>query len=273
VKSEATMKKYVCNGKVFDTEDTSVFEKISGSPIYEVVRVVGGKPIFLEDHLERMFKSGHLIGYDIGFTEEEISEFANICIKENEIKDNNIKFISVEDDYGEKLMIVLASESFYPPSSYYEEGIRTVILEHERDNPNVKIQHGDYKEKVKKAIESTGSFEVLLKNSHGYILEGSRSNLFYILEGKIFTAPSSDVLLGITRRHIIKLCMDLGYSFEERKLHVDELKDVQALFISGTSVGILPVSLVDNLEIPSASNGIIEKLLKAYDEMIHKTLE
>lgn len=272
MKSEAIMKSYVLNGAIVGSGDTSVFDLISKPPIYEVVRVVAGKPLFLEDHLDRMYNSGSLIGYDIGFTKGEVREFCRECINENCIENNNIKLLAVENDYGQKQFIVMAIESFYPPKSFYMVGIRTALLDHQRDNPNAKVQHGDYKQRVKDAMEKSDAFEVLLKNGEGFILEGSRSNMFYVIDDKMYTAPREDVLLGITRKHIIKLCQDIGYTVEERKLHVDELVKVNGMFISGTSIGVLPITYVDSYELDSVNNIAIKKLLEAYDAMIYKTL-
>jgi len=96
--------------------------------------------------------------------------------------------------------------------------------------------------------------------------------MFYVIDGKMYTAPSTDVLLGITRKHIIKLCKDIGYEVEEKKLHIDEMKSVDGMFISGTSIGVLPITYVDSYVLGSVNNPAIKKLLDAYDTMIYKTL-
>lgn len=273
MKSEAIMRSYILNGFIVVSGDTSVFEGISKPPIYEVVRVVAGKPLFLQDHLDRMYNSGSLIDYEIGFTKDEVKGYCSLCIEENGIQNNNIKLLAVENDSGEKQFIVMAVESFYPPKSYYAEGIKTTLLDHQRDNPNAKVQHGDYKQRVKDAMDKAGAFEVLLKNEDGFILEGSRSNMFYVIEDKMYTAPSEDVLLGITRKHIIKLCQDIGYNVEEKKLHIDDMETVDGMFISGTSIGVLPITYVDAYVLDSVNNTAIKKLLDAYDAMIYKTLD
>ncbi len=271
MKKEAIMEKYIVNGKVFDTQDASVFKRISKAPIYEVVRVVDKTALFLDDHLERMFRSADLIGYDIGFLKETIKSYVGKCIVLNSIESNNIKLLAVEDDKDQKLFLVYAIKSFYPPKSYYKEGVKTIVLEHTRDNPNAKIQHSDFKDRVKEAIDSNNAFEALLVNSEGFILEGSRSNVFYVLNGQLYTAPSDLVLLGITRKHIFSLSEKLGYGVVEQKLHKDDLKNIDGLFISGTSTGVLPVSTIGDLEIPTMKNKIILDLIDGYDRLIHKT--
>lgn len=271
MKREAIMEKYIVNGEVFDTQDDSIFKKINKAPIYEVVRVVNKVALFLEDHLERMFKSADLIGYDIGFSKEIIKSYVKECIALNDIKNNNIKLVAVEDDNGQKLFLTYSIESFYPPKSYYEHGVKTIIFEHKRDNPNAKILYSDFKERVKEAMNLNDAFEALLVDSEGFILEGSRSNMFYVLNGQLCTAPSDLVLLGITRKHIFSLSEKLGYSVVERKLHKNDLKNIDGLFISGTSTGVLPVSAIGDLQIPTMKNKIVLDLIDGYDKLIHKT--
>ncbi len=272
MKNEAIMDKYIVNGEVFDSKDESIFKSISKSPIYEVVRVVEGKPLFLDDHLDRMFRSADLISYDINFSREDIKDYARQCIDINQIKNNNIKLLTVEDENQDKIFLVYPILSFYPPKSYYEEGVKTILFDHTRDNPNAKIQHSDFKDRVKEAMDSNNAFEALLVDSKGFILEGSRSNMFYVLDDKLYTAPADLVLLGITRKHILSLAEDLGYKVIERKLHKDDLIKIGALFVSGTSTGVLPVSQIDNLKVPSMSNKIIIDLLEGYHKLIHKNL-
>lgn len=96
--------------------------------------------------------------------------------------------------------------------------------------------------------------------------------MFYVLDDKLYTAPADLVLLGITRKHILSLAEDLGYKVIERKLHKDDLIKIGALFVSGTSTGVLPVSQIDNLKVPSMSNKIIIDLLEGYHKLIHKNL-
>ena len=271
MEKEAIMQKYIVNGEIFDAKDESVFKRISKAPIYEVVRVVDKEALFLDDHLERMFRSAELINYNIGFSKDDIKAYANKCIVLNNIESNNIKLLTVEDENNQKLFLVYAIQSFYPPKNYYEEGVKTIIFEHTRDNPNAKIQHSNFKERVKEAMDSNNAFEALLVDSEGFILEGSRSNMFYVLDGKLSTAPSDLVLLGITRKHIFPLSEKLGYTVVEKKLHKDDLKNIEGLFISGTSTGVLPVSKIGDLEIPTMENKIILDLIDGYDKLIHKT--
>jgi len=266
---EAIFEYVSVNGEMERTSETSAFERVTGPAIYEVIRVVNGNPMFLDDHLERMFSSAKLADFDFPYDADEIRDHIIRLIGSNRIVDNNIKLLAATDDGGSVLLLAYAVESFYPPEEYYVKGIKVILFNHQRDNPNAKVQHSDFRQRVKDAMNREGAFEALLVNGEGHILEGSRSNMFYVLEGRLFTAPASDVLLGITRKHIIALSLRLGYAVHERRLHRDELEAVEGLFVSGTSIGVLPVSTIDHMKLPTMENEIIKELVEGYKNLMN----
>lgn len=266
---EAIFEYVLVDGYVESTKNPEIFENLTGTAIYEVLRVVNGKPMFLEDHLERVYNSANLTNYNMQFNRDEIVTHIKRLISENGIKNNNIKLLLTFDKHGKEVFLVYGIESFYPPISYYEEGIRTVLYNYQREKPNAKVQHIGFKEKVNGFINKEKAFEALLINDEGYILEGSRSNIFFIMEGQLFTTPATEVLLGITRKHIISLGSKIGYPVIERSLHKRELNSVEGLFISGTSVGILPISSVEELQLPKKDHRIIAELLEGYQNLVN----
>jgi len=269
MQQEAIFEFISVNGRIVKTEDAQVFERVKGSAIYEVIRVVKGNPMFLDDHLVRMVGSAKLADFKLPYDLDEIRDHVIRLIASNGIVDNNIKLLATTDDTGKGLFMVYGVESFYPPESYYRQGIKVILFNHQRENPNAKVQHSDFRQRVKIAMDEEKAFEALLVNEEGHILEGSRSNMFYVLDGRLYTAPASDVLLGITRKHIIALSLRLGYAVHERRLHKDELGRVEGLFVSGTSIGVLPVSMVDDLKLPTMGNEIISDLVEGYKSLMN----
>ncbi|WP_422484409.1 aminotransferase class IV [Gudongella sp. DL1XJH-153] len=270
MKPEAIFKYLSVDGKLMEVEESTVFDRITGPAIYEVVRVVKGNPMFLEDHLERMFGSAKLADLRIPYNRDEIRSQVLRLIKANNIDNNNIKILYTLDESEVEIFLVYAVESFYPPENYYREGIKVILFEHQRENPNAKVQHSDFRQRVKNAMNNKDAFEALLVNGQGHILEGSRSNMFYVMNNTLYTAPAEDVLLGITRKHIIALSMKLGYPVLERRLGRDELDKLEGLFISGTSVGVLPVSWIDDIELPTAENKIVNELVEGYKQLMNE---
>jgi len=273
LKPEAIKKYYMANGRLISTDDLDIFYSIEKPPIYEVIRVIDGIPLFLEDHLERMRISGELVGVSINRSDEEIEKDIMKLIEANGVENLNIKLLCANIEGEGQVLLAYFIKSFYPPEEYYRDGIHTILFHHERENPNAKVLKSSFKEEVAKKLEENKAFEALLVNNDGYITEGSRSNMFFVKENKIYTAPKGTVLLGITRQHIMEVCKELSIEVVEENIHVDDLDRLEGAFMSGTSVNVLPISTIEDIRLNSVNNHIIRKIAKGYENKMKEYIK
>lgn len=268
MKKEAIKEYLIINGEVHKTEETDIFDKIEKPPIYEVIRIIDGVPLFFEDHIKRMFDSARIIDFKISRNEDDIRKDIKTLILKNKIDRLNVKLVNVDIDKMGRVFLAYNIESFYPPQEYYIKGIHTTLFHHERENPNAKVLVSSFKEEVARVLKEKEAFEALLVNKSGYVLEGSRSNIFFVKGDKVYTAKASDVLLGITRKYIFDVCKKLNIKLVEESIHIDDLKNLDGAFMSGTSVNVLPISSIDNTTLNSVSNSLIKEISKAYVELV-----
>lgn len=229
--------------------------------IYEVLRVVDGIPLFLEDHLERFFHSAQLAGINIGYSDTQIGDFLKILIAKNKVESGNI-LISCKINL-EAFFI----SHVYPSDKMYSEGINCGILKAERENPNAKVLHTTVRNRADQIISEKGFYEVLLIDHLGKVTEGSRSNVFFVKGNEIVTPPSNRVLGGITRQKTMQLAADLNIQLVEKEVSFSELQLYDAVFITGTSPKILPVVKIDAFKF-NQQNKIVGQLIKSYNELI-----
>lgn len=264
MKPEAIKEFYMVNGQLELTTNVKFFEKVEKPPIYEVIRVIDGVPLFLEDHLNRMRESAHIINYQIERTDKKIEEDIKRLILENKVENLNVKLLCTDIEEMGQIFLAYFIESFYPPEEYYRDGIHTILFHYERENPNAKVLVTSFKEEVARQLKEKEAFEALLVNKDGYIPEGSRSNMFFVKGERIYTAPKGDVLLGITRKHIFEVCETLNLKVTEENIHLGDLDKLDGAFMSGTSVNVLPISTIDHIKLDSVHNKIIKEINKAY---------
>lgn len=232
--------------------------------IYEVLRVVEGKPLFLENHLKRMKNSFELINEDFELSYDEISEkIKGLIISEKKIEGN----IKITYGINEKLLKVFFIEHSYPSTEMYRNGVDTILYFAERENPNAKIVNTNFREKVNQEIKSRAVYEAILVDSKGNITEGSRSNIFMVKGNSLITSPVKAVLPGVTRGEVISIAKKLGIEVKETEYSYLKIKDLDGMFISGTSPKILPIKMVDNINL-DVNNRIINELIKEYDKEI-----
>jgi len=109
----------------------------------------------------------------------------------------------------------------------------------------------------------------LFSNNDETISEGSKSNVFFVLDESIITSPDSQVLLGVTRSKVIEVCKNNGIDVIKRNIYFNELKDFEGAFITGTSNDVLPIKTIDDIVYNSSHNEIVKKvyeLLFKWDE-------
>lgn len=255
----------VFNGQfMVDTPDNHFVEP----PVYEVIRVMEGIPLFFEDHMARLFQSFDLVGYEPPFDAKAIYTHIKWMIDHTGIQNNNIRLEVGKDSKGIIQSVLFWVKSIYPPSLDYERGVETVTAMEERPNPHAKVFRSDYAARISKRREETGAFEVILVKHDGIVTEGSRSNLFFIKDRKLYSASSEDVLMGITRQHLIKMIKSLGIELIEEDINFHALDSFEACFITGTSIHLLPVKCIDQRNYPSAQHPLFIKLKEAFEGIV-----
>jgi branched-chain amino acid aminotransferase len=265
--------KFILNDNVENIQDSIFVFSSEDLIIYEVVRVIDGKILFLEDHIERFFSSFYLANLPPSLSKQELKERLHLLIKINNFESGNIKFQSVFRNAGnEPEFLAYIIPHYYPTKEQYNSGVSVTLYTVSRPEPNAKIQHCDLSEELKRIIEKENVFEVIMLHPEGNITEGSKSNLFMIKNNEIFTAPTADILPGITRKYVMEVCKNLNLSIHEKRVSREELFTMEALFLTGTSPKVLPIKNVNNVNF-NAKHQLLRFIMKSYDELIARYLE
>ena len=266
--SEMTEKFLISNDKVIPVSEAGTLSAGSSRTIYEVIRVISGVPLFLERHLARMEASAKLIGYTGKLISDKVQNSIFELIKANNNPDKNVKIIAYNLENSTPDYMAYFIQSSYPAPEEYRKGVNGILLNEERTNPNAKIVNSSFKERVAAALTHAKAYEALLVNSENEITEGSRSNVFFVKNGTVLTAPGGNVLIGITRLCVFELCEKLNIKVLEKPINTAMLGEIDGVFMTGTSPKILPISKIDDMHFSSSANPVIKALMKGYDNMV-----
>ena len=240
----------------------------SGKNLYEVLRVIDGVILFLDEHLERLYNSAKKSEVRPFVEHAEIKKLLKRLITANNLQTGNLKIVF---HYGsgewEKNFKAYQIPYSYPTEENYIEGVTTGIYKFTRPNPEIKTWIGEFKEKVIQIKEENSWFETILQNENGTITEGSQSNVFVIKGNKIYTAPSGLVLEGITRKKIMIISEEEGFEVKEKEFDSDFLHSSDAVFLTGTSPKVVPVRQIGDKEF-KVNHKILTTLIKKYDLLI-----
>jgi branched-chain amino acid aminotransferase len=161
------------------------------------------------------------------------------------------------------------------------EGVRAKVSSWRRIDGGSLIPHakagGQYLNSVLAKIESlkAGYQEAILLDSRGFVCEGTGENIYVVREGEIITPPQTAAILdGISRRSIITIARDLGYTVTERDLARAELTLADEVFLSGTAAELVAVAEIDDQTIGAGGTGgrmgpITSEIQRVYEDALH----
>ena len=265
-----------CLGNLFihngNLTDTSAFDdSFLKNPHYicEVFRVIDGVALFLEDHLDRLKKTCELSEHCHGFSSGDIYEQVYEVIKANNFSYGNLKMVLYRDDQKNRHFLIYITGHQYPTPQQFKDGVSVTLFKGIRSNPNAKVMDVKLRNATNLMKQEMEVYETLLVDDHGCITEGSRSNVFFIRQGKVITPPMQDVLPGITRKHIIEVCRNLTFPLIEEKVPARSIVVMEAVFISGTSRKVLPVNRIDDLEF-DANHPVTRQIQNAFNDIVEK---
>lgn len=236
--------------------------------VYEVIRIIGGVPLFFEDHLQRMHNSLKMANIEKEMLSESDIEgkIKQLC-KVNASYFGNIEIRISKLNQGDAISLIGFIPHSYPQPIDYLHGVSTALMQAERQLPNAKIKHSKTRLKSNAFLKEHGVFEALLVNSAGLITEGSRSNLFFIKDTIVFSTPLTYILPGITRAYTLKALQKQNVSIVEKLVHKNELDTIDAAFICGTSPGILPIKSIDSIEF-DVHNTILKATMLEFNDFV-----
>jgi branched-chain amino acid aminotransferase len=225
--------------------------------VYEVIRIIDAKPVFPKEHFDRLLASNKF--KELGFDYEQFVRNINkLCILNN-IENCNIKIIY---DYKDSYFFFI--KSHYPSIEDYRTGTEVSAVVLERDNPNLKKVNLNFRLRAELLIEKNNVFEVLLINNQGKITEGSRSNVFFLKDDEIITAPDDMVLKGVTRAKVIEVIQNLGLRINFTPLDYRELHLCKGAFLTGTSISVFNIRRINDI-LFQESDELIGEILFEYN--------
>lgn len=248
------------NGKILYSDTLLANNRglLYGDAVFETLKIVNNKVLFLEDHYFRLMSTMRMTRMEIpmDFTMEYLEEQVLLLATANNCVVSARARITVFRNQGGNYMPDTNSISFV---------IATVVLENhkyaiEKSNYEVELYKDFYTPKhllstlktTNKMINVIGSIfakeneldNCLLLNEDKNVIEALQGNLFMLIDNKLITPPISDGCLnGIMRKQIIAIVKKLdNIEFIEQSISPFELQKADELFITNVIKGIQPIT-------------------------------
>jgi len=263
---------YILNDELQSSCDFNSLLLTEGPGIYEVIRVMDTKPLFLEEHLQRFFQSANHEGFDISIKSSDLKNRIKVLIEQNKLNTGNIRFQHiVHPEIGNTFLAWVLSNHF-PAQKEFEEGVKITSVNAIRENPHSKRTNLPVRILAEKIIKTQKISEVLLINNDGLVTECSRSNIFFIRNNVLHTPSVDLVLQGITREKIINLAKNNRIDFVEENIKFSNIGQFDACFLSSTSKNVLPVREIDDRQF-GVDDKITGTLILLFDKLVKTHLD
>ncbi len=237
-----------------------------GFGVFDLMRTLNGKPLFLRQHIRRLEDSARRIGIRLPWTQKELTGIVLDTLQRNSFQESNIRIVVTggsSPDFitpqGNPRLLVLVTRAPSLPEAWYTDGVKIITFFSERSIPGAKsIDYVAATIALKQAGDQ-GAIEAVYVDHKGHVLEGTTSNIFALINGTLIT-PGTGILSGITRKAVLDLAAKI-LPVDIRDLNLDELTSADEVFITGTNKMIVPVVQVDRRSIGSGRPGQTTKTL------------
>lgn len=252
------MMKCIFNGQIKDQSEVSLpihdIALVRGYGIFDFFRLSGGVPLFIDDHLDRFYRSAERARLTLPVEREELLGLLNVMFELNSMPVSGVRLILTGGTgngpyaIGEPNFIITQESFSFPTHEMLANGVKLITHDYLRDLPEIKTINYMTGIWLQQRIAKAGAFDVLYVHQ-GKVHELTRSNIFIINSHDQIVTPNQQVLYGITRKQLIR---SLGI-VEERPIPLEELAKAKEVFATGTGKKVLPICAINDWQYSSAS--------------------
>lgn len=231
-----------------------------GDGLFETLVARDGHPVDLAAHLERLARGSTVLELPLPVEATEIATAMSLVLQANGLSSGLAALrLTLSRGVGSRGLllplnpkpnVVITASSF--PQTPVHLGAAIVPLRRNEGSPLSRIKSLNCLDNVlaQQQAQALGAQEALMLNNQGRIAGFARGNVFAFIEDSWVTPPLADgVLDGITRAKIFKNAQKMQLKIFERSLNRSDVHRSQALFISNSLLGVIPISRLDGRQL------------------------
>ena len=275
------------NGELLPRSEAviSVYDSgfLMGDGVWEGIRLIQDKWIFLDEHIDRLFEGARAIDLELGLSAEQITN----AILETQHANN------MSDQAHARVMFTrgVKVKPFQQPALSTSGPTFVIIMEH--SDPHAKAQgitmatvpqirgmpmSQDPKLNSHSKLNcilaciqanKMGADEALMLDPHGFVNTTNSCNFFIVKNGEVWTSTGDYCMNGITRKKIIMLCKDNNIPVFEKNFSLVDVYSADEVFITGTLGSLVPVLELDKRSFDAKNNKLTKTLQSLYNDLIH----
>ncbi len=250
--------------------------------VFETMRAYGNRILDLPQHVSRLTDGADFLGIEV--QPEKIARWTKelVAMMVGELR-LRITVSRAIPKLPDARVVITASRLHIPAMLRDVSGINLCLWEYPvptRFPPKAKAGNYLYYAMAKDHATRHGYFDTLLVNAGGYVVEGATSNVFFVKQNKLITpGVAVGALSGITRDKILSIAQEKGLCVGESHIKVAEIAAFDAVFITNSVYGLLPVRQIAIAAIKdsdpvaySAEDTVARDIAGWYGEYLHHSI-
>lgn len=275
------------NGELLPRSEAviSVYDSgfLMGDGVWEGIRLIQDKWIFLDEHIDRLFEGARAIDLELELTAEQITKAIIKTQHANNMSDQahaRVMFtrgVKVKpfqqpalSTSGPTFVIIMEHSDPHAKA----QGITMATVPQIRGMPmsqDPKLNSHSKLNCILACIQANkmGADEALMLDPHGFVNTTNSCNFFIVKNGEVWTSTGDYCMNGITRKKIIMLCKDNNIPVFEKNFSLVDVYSADEVFITGTLGSLVPVIELDKRTFAAKNNKITQTLQSLYNDLIH----
>jgi len=249
---------------------------VFGDGVYEVLRIINGRPFAARFHNERLRRSLEGIRISLAGKDspESLTEIGRQLLEENGLLQGEAT-LYMQVTRGATTRAHNFPPPEVPPTVYISVARFTPYSDLARNgasaitHPDLRWGRCDLKTLnllpnvlASQAAKERGTFEAMLIRD-GVVTEGTKTNFFGVVDGRLRTHPCDEhILPGVTRSILRELARELSIDLDETPIQESEIPQLSELFLTGTTTDVMPVVTLDNKPVGNGKPGEVTRKLQ-----------
>ena len=217
-----------------------------GLGLYETLKLVGGVPVFFEEHVARLIHGIAALGLEKHIDKPELA--GQICrlSEATGVSDGACRLlVTAGAPDGSPSLLVQTDRRTFP-----ERPLRVITYRGVRVSAEYKAMTVMQSYLAQQAAKAAGVDDALLVDGEGRIFEGATSNVFVVRAGGLITPPAEgDILPGVLRAQVERLATAAGIPVVEAWARVADLRPDDGVLLTSSVRGVVPVESVDGVRL------------------------
>lgn len=264
-----------------DQARVSVFDSgyVCGDGVWEGVRLVNGRVVSFDAHVERLFAGAGTIAMDIGLSRAQVKDVIVRTFAANGMTDGaharlmvtrGVKRTPNQDPrfiIGGATVVCVAEFKAVSPEAR-RRGLKLFTSTFRCSAPDVfdlRLNSHSRLNLIQALIQAidAGADEALMLDPHGFVSSCNSTNFFVVRDGALWTSSGRHCFNGITRATILRHARDAGLAVREGDFTLAEAYAADEAFVTGTLGGVTPVASIDGRALPTQGFGPVTARLSA----------